>query len=197
MSKQERIGIYGGTFDPIHKTHLDIARAALLHAQLDRILFVVAASPPHKQQGINTPAELRLEMVQAAIVDEPRFQTSRVELDREGPSYMADTVRLLHEQKPGAAFFLIIGEDMLVDFPSWREPDTVLRYVRLLAVHRPGITQSIPSQLEGKYELLPFSESTCSSTTIRRGIENDQDMRALLPDGVAQIIAERGLYHGN
>ena len=109
MDKPLRIGIFGGTFDPVHNVHLRMARAARDRAGLDRVLFVVAATPPHKRGDVVASAEDRLAMVRAAIAGEDGFEASRIEMDRPGPSYTVDTVRALAETHPDARLYLIIG----------------------------------------------------------------------------------------
>lgn len=196
MAETERIGVYGGTFDPIHNTHLAVARAALREARLDRVIFVVAATPPHKGGDVHADAESRYDMVLAAIADEPRMEASRLELDRDGFSYTVDTLEALHAAHPGAAFFLITGYDMFLDIPKWRQSKKLLSLARILTVRRPGFARPIPPALEGCYDLLPFETSDISSTSIRKQVAAGQDIAALAPPGVAAIIREKGLYHG-
>jgi len=195
VSNLQRIGVYGGTFDPIHTTHLAIARAALAHAQLDRVLFVVVASPPHKQNEDYAGAEDRCALVEAAIAGEAKFELSRLEIDRGGPSFTVDTLRQLHRDYPGAALFLIIGQDSLADLPSWRDPREILAQARLLVVPRPGAPAPPPRLLEGRFETLPFPESSVSSTEIRARIAGGEDLSALLPPAVERLIRAKGLYH--
>jgi nicotinate-nucleotide adenylyltransferase len=196
VNRPPRIGIYGGTFDPIHRTHLDIARSALDYAQLDRILFVVAANPPHKRGEVFADAEDRFALVAAAVADEPRMEASRIELDRGGISFTADTLRTIHEAHAGADLYLIIGFDSLVDFPGWWRPDEILQRARLLVVPRPGVMEPLAPQMDGRYELLPFRESEVSSTDIRRKLAAGESLDGVVPDAVLRLIHEKGLYHG-
>lgn len=195
VNNAERIGIYGGTFDPVHRTHLAIARAARDFARLDRVLFVVAACPPHKQYDVFAGPEERFELVRAALADETGMEASRIELDRQGPSYTADTLALLQRENPGAEMFLIIGYDSLLDLPGWYNPQGVLSRARLLVAPRPGIIQPIPSQLNGCYDLLPFAETDVSSTEIRARLASGDAVGALLPGAVERLIREKGLYN--
>ncbi len=110
MNKSARVGVYGGTFDPIHRTHLEIAQAAMRHAALDQVIFVVAARPPHKRGEVFASAEDRLAMVEALVSVEPGMAASRMELDREGPSYTVDTLRDLQAAHPDAALYLIVED---------------------------------------------------------------------------------------
>ncbi|MBX7257858.1 MAG: nicotinate-nucleotide adenylyltransferase [Candidatus Hydrogenedentes bacterium] len=196
MGKHERIGVFGGTFDPIHAKHLEIARAALQQAQLDRVLFVVAARPPHKRMAITADPEDRFAMVAAAVEGEPAFEASRVELDREGPSYTADTLAELHRLHPGAQFWMIIGLDSLVDLPKWRSPESILSQARPLVVPRPG-KFTVPKQLEGKFDWLDLPETDISSTEARRRIQAGEALDDLLPDSVRRVIEQRGIYRAH
>ena len=189
-----RLGVYGGTFDPIHNAHLDIARAALAVGQLDRVLFVVAARPPHKGDGPTACAEDRLAMVEAALENEPQMTASRVELDRPGPSYTVDTLRALQGMHPGAELFLIVGLDMAMDFPFWRDTRGILERARVLIVPRPGAFE-IPAMLRPYATVLPFTPVDLSSTEIRDRIQIGGELGDLLPAAVLQLIRRKGIYH--
>lgn len=193
MSKPRRIGVFGGTFDPVHEAHLDIARAALSQAGLDLVLFVVSARPPHKYAGPLAPPQDRYDMVAAAIASESQMGVSRIELDREGPSFMVETMEELSAHFADASFWLILGMDSLVDFPRWKEPAGILRLANILVVPRPGEWKA-PPELEGHYELLPFSETRLSSTEVRRRIEAREPLDLIVPPAVMAIIQDRGLY---
>lgn len=194
MTHRQRIGIFGGTFDPIHTAHLVMARAAMDSASLDTVLFVVAAIPPHKQHATHASPEDRLAMVEAALTGEANFEASGIELEREGPSYTADTLRVLHTLHPDADLFMIIGEDSLVDFPKWREPKAILELARLLVLPRPGINVPIHPSLEGQYDFVPFEASTLSSSEVRDALEKGELLEGMLPTKVQALIEERGLY---
>ena len=137
MSDLKRIGVFGGTFDPIHNAHLDIARAALEYAHLDRILFVVAARPPHKTEGPSAAPEHRYAMAAAALEHEPAMEASRIEIDRRGVSYTVETLGQLRQMHPSCELVLVIGYDALIDLPNWKQPDIILDRARLLVVPRP------------------------------------------------------------
>ncbi len=194
MTHPTRIGIFGGTFDPIHHAHLAMARAAMIAGSLDTVLFVVASIPPHKQNDTHASAEDRLAMVEAAVADESGFEVSRIELDREGLSYTADTLRALHMLHPEADLFMIIGEDSLVDFPKWREPAAILDLVHLLVLPRLGIAAPIHDSLTGHYDLVPFEESAISSTGVRDALASGELLSEMIPASVLGVIEERGLY---
>jgi len=188
-----RIGVFGGTFDPIHCAHLNIGLAARDQVALDRVLFVVAHIPPHKQDSTDASAEDRYAMVSATIADEPGMEPSDLELDRDGVSYTADTLRTLRAQSPDAKLFLIIGMDSLIDFPRWREPENILALAKLIVVPRPG-QWTPPSEMEGQYQLLDFDHADISSTDVRARIESGADLDGIVPDAAAKLIREKGLY---
>jgi len=197
VSSPQRIGIFGGTFDPIHNAHCAIARAALNEAKLDRVVFVVAGNPPHKAAVALASPDERYAMVQAAVADEPAMEVSRVELDRRGPSYTVDTVQQFHRDYPEAALVLIIGYDSLVDFMKWKDPQGILERARLLAVPRPGPVSPVPKELGGHYDLLAFAETGISSTEVRDLIVSGAPYGHLVPPGVEQLIKERGIYRAH
>src|SRR5215207_7346871 len=134
-----RLGLFGGSFNPIHYGHLGMARDAREKLQLDRVLFIPTGDPPHKQEGALAPANDRYEMVRLAITGEPSFDLSDVELRRTGKSYSIDTVRQLRRQyHPSAELYFLIGLDAFLDFPSWREPLALLQACRFVVISRPG-----------------------------------------------------------
>ncbi len=195
MASPPNIGVFGGTFDPVHAVHLRVARAARDAAGLDRVLFMVANVPPHKSGEVAACAEDRLEMVAAAVADEPGLEASRLEMDRSGPSYTADTLRGLHARHPEAALFLILGYDSALDLPKWREPGVILDLARLLVVCRPRCGRPLPPLLCGRATLLPFEEDPLSSTEIRERLAAGDDVSGLVPAGALRVIREKGLYH--
>jgi nicotinate-nucleotide adenylyltransferase len=194
VSSPGRIGIFGGTFDPVHNAHLEIARTALHAMKLDLVYFVVAARPPHKQTITHASPEDRLEMVRAAVKDDAQLEASDVELVREGYSYTVDTIAEFAKRHPGAELFLIIGYDSLLDLPRWRRPDDIIECCQLLVVPRPQMTQQPAPQLEGHFKILPFKESEISSTEIRKMIAAGDSIGGLVPPAVEDIIRRKGIY---
>jgi nicotinate-nucleotide adenylyltransferase len=194
VAESMRIGVYGGTFDPIHNTHLAIAHAALVQVRLDRVLFVVSANPPHKRNDVSADAAGRYAMVEAAVADTPAFVPSALEIGRDGPSYTADTLRTLAQEFPGAALFLILGWDSLADLPRWREPQEIIARARLIAVPRPQPIAPAPPELAGRYDVLRFDESALSSTEVRMRLQAGENVKDVVPPAVLRIIEERGLY---
>jgi nicotinate-nucleotide adenylyltransferase len=198
-----RVGIFGGTFDPPHIGHLILASEAYDQLQLDRLLWVLTPDPPHKQGNQISPASQRSELVAAAIADNPSFELSRVELDRPGPHYAVDTVRLLRGQFPGWELFYLIGGDSLHDLPTWHMPFELVKEVDGFGVmRRPGdsidpgkLEQSLPGILE-KVHIFEAPLLDISASEIRDRIEAGRPFRYyLLPDVYRRIVTQ-GLYQG-
>ncbi len=134
-----KVGLLGGSFNPIHIGHLTIAQQVHERMQLSQVLFIPTGDPPHKRDGSLAPANVRLEMVRLAIADNPLFTVSDIEMQRKGKSYSIDTIRSLqHHYGPSTELFFIIGLDAFLDFPTWREPEELLRICHFVVVPRPG-----------------------------------------------------------
>lgn len=191
----ERLGILGGTFDPIHYGHLAIAEEAAEVFALDRVLFIPAGMPPHKR-GERAGAAHRLRMVELAIAGNARFALSRVEIDRPGPSYTADTLRLLRADYPAAAFYLIMGADMALEFHAWRDPDGILAQAQVIAATRPGFDLAGLAALPtaGRFHLMDAPGLYISSTDLRARLRAGRGIRYLLPEAVAEYIRRERLY---
>ncbi len=187
-----RLGIFGGTFDPPHLGHLVVAQDACAALGLDRVLFVVAAAPPHKHGRAFAPAPLRLEMLSAALADDERFQASDLELRRPGRSYTVDTLRELRAQNPEAELFLLIGADQAREFRTWREPDAIARLATVVALSREGDAGALPG--DAALRPLPVTRLDISATDIRRRVAQGQPIRYLVPDPVEAIIRRARLY---
>ncbi len=188
-----RIGIFGGTFDPPHIGHLIAAQDALQLVPLDKVLFVPALVPPHKQRKAVSSADVRLRMIRAAIAGDERFEVSDVELNRAGPSYTVDTLR--HLRAGGDELFLLLGVDQVQELSTWREPDQVLHLAQLVMLARTGIEEP-PAGGIVKHTV-PVTRIDVSSTLIRRRVAAGQPIRYLVPAAVAEIIAAEGLYSGS
>ncbi len=188
-----RLGIFGGTFDPPHLGHLIVAQDACSALRLDGVLFVLAASPPHKQGRAHTPAAVRLEMLDAATAGDPRLRTSDVELRRDGPSYTVDTLRQLAADNPAAELFLLIGADQAREFGTWREPDEIARLATVVALSREG--EAAPPEPDRPWmRWLPVTRIDISATDIRRRVAAGEPIRYLVPSAVDTIIRREGLY---
>ncbi|MHB9023773.1 MAG: nicotinate-nucleotide adenylyltransferase [Armatimonadota bacterium] len=198
LASARRIGILGGTFDPIHYGHLAIAEEARERFALDVVLFIPTGEPPHKPAG-RAGAELRYRMTELAVTDNPNFTVSRIEVDRPGRSYTVETLGQLHAQYPQAAFFLIMGADMAVDFPSWRDPEGILARAALIVANRPEYPQQEILDLQKRLgvERLHIMEGPglwISSTDLRRRVRDGRSIRYLVPPPVVEFISENGLY---
>ena len=195
---KERIGIMGGSFNPIHDRHLEIAACARREYKLSRIIFLPSGNPPHKQEGLED-AEERFEMTRLAVFGQPDSIASRMEIDREGIIYTVDTLSRLQKQMPDAAFDYIIGEDRLKDLPNWRKAEKVFSMCRFLICCRSteDLSQH-PSirQLQKKgasFAFLPLAPSEISSTPIRDQLMRGKTPEALPPQ-VLEYIRIMGLY---
>jgi nicotinate-nucleotide adenylyltransferase len=195
VDKKERIGLFGGSFDPVHSAHCDIARAAIAQMKLDTLFFIVAPRPPHKQDGPVASPEERYQMVLAAIAGEPRMEASRVELDRPGKSYTVQTLRTFHKMHPESHLYLILGMDSLLDLHAWKEPREIMELAHILAVPRPNLNRKPDPSLAGRYTVLDFPEEAVSSTEIREMIAAGKPWEHLVPKAVRDVITEKGLYH--
>ncbi len=187
-----RLGIFGGTFDPIHLGHLVIAERARSDLALDLLLFVVAGDPPHKQSVVAS-AQDRLRMVQLATRDNPCFAVSDIEVRRAGHSYTVDTLRELREDRPRADFFFLLGSDSLSDLPAWHVPEDIAALATLAVVPRPGWESGGYEGL-GSVVLVNCPQLDISSSAVRAMFRSGHSARYLVPDPVLEYVAERGLY---
>jgi len=193
-SKLKRIGVFGGSFDPIHIGHLAIAQEALWQCELDIVLFMVAAIPPHKRAP-EVSAEHRLRMVELAIEGEPAFRPSRIEMERGGASYTAETLAELHRTYPEATLFLIVGADSAIDFSCWKDPNAVIEMANVVIAPRPGFNLSkMEPRLQGKAQVFQSPTLELSSTMIRDRLREGRPVRFLVPETVEQYIRKHGLY---
>jgi nicotinate-nucleotide adenylyltransferase len=189
-----RIGIFGGTFDPIHTAHLEVAESVRQALGLDRVLLVVANQPWQKEDGRTlTPAEDRYAMVEAAVEGRPGLEPSRLEIDRGGPSYTIDTVRQLKEGYPGAELIVVVGSDVVPGLTTWREEPALRDEVTLAVVGRPGVPPVVPPP-GWRAVNVPVAPFDVSSTELRRRLEAGGAVQGLVPEAVVRCIRQRGLY---
>ncbi|RJP16074.1 MAG: nicotinate-nucleotide adenylyltransferase [Candidatus Abyssobacteria bacterium SURF_5] len=189
-----KIGILGGTFDPIHIGHLVIAQEALWQCELDRVLFMVTAQPPHKKAP-RARAEDRYNMVELALQGITEFQPSRLEIERGGNSYTVQTLHELHRLYPAASHYWIVGGDSILEFQTWEDPEDVIRLANLIVAPRPGFDLSkVDPALRNKIIVLDAPQVDVSSTQIRRRITEKQPVRFLLPKIVEEYIYGHRLY---
>ncbi|MBO7726389.1 MAG: nicotinate-nucleotide adenylyltransferase [Thermoguttaceae bacterium] len=199
-----KIGILGGTFDPIHYAHLLLAETARETLGLDRVVFIPAAVPPHKQTRSITDGRLRAAMVRAAIAGIPEFEVSTFEIDSGGISYTVLTLRHLRTLFPGSRLVLIVGSDTLRDIPNWYNPREVCRLASIAAAERPDsppVDYSPLAPLVSPARLARFSKMVVpmplleiSATEIRRRAAYGESLRFLTPDRVIRLIRKNGLY---
>lgn len=196
-----RIGIFGGTFDPPHLGHLILASEALDQLKLDKIVWLVTADPPHKQDQFISPVTDRISLVRAALRGNPSFEISRVEIDRPGPHYALDTVKILKKQFAGAELIYLIGADSLRDLPTWHKPEELIDQVDGLGVMRrhdvdfdlPALTEHFPN-LTNKLAFIDTPLVEISSSQIRGRAAQRRPYRYFVPNAVYEIIESRQLY---
>jgi nicotinate-nucleotide adenylyltransferase len=196
-----RIGVLGGTFDPIHLAHLVAAEEVRVRIALERVLFVPAGLPPHKLHVNVTPTEHRLKMVELAIADNPHFTLSRVDIDRFGPSYTVDTIELLHsEYGPDAELYFIMGSDSLSELLTWHRPERLIRLCRIVALTRPGhrvdlkeLNRLLPGAI-ARVQLLDMPMLEISGTDLQRRVRAGLSIKYLVPPAVEAYIHRHGLY---
>jgi nicotinate-nucleotide adenylyltransferase len=196
----ERLGVFGGTFDPPHNGHLVLAESARDQLSLDCVLWVVAGQSPLKLDNPLSPAAARLQMVQAAIAGNSAFALSRVDVDRPGPHYSVDTVEIIEGLHPGASLYFIMGEDSLRDLPRWHRPQELIDRCCLAVFQRPGIDTDL-SQLETqipglsrKVEWITAPQIEIASSELRLWVRQGRSIRYLVPERVLELIEEFGLY---
>lgn len=183
----EAIGLFGGTFDPVHFGHLILAREAAEKLGLGRVIWIPAAVSPFKIESPPAPGDLRLAMVRAAIADEPNFEADPIELFREGPSFAIDTVRAIQARHPKAKLFYFIGDDNVPDLDKWKNIDLLRRMVQFVVLtrHDPDVPHDFP---------VIRREIDISSTEIRNRVAVGRSIRYLLPESACRMIQEHGLY---
>ncbi|MGC4895210.1 nicotinate-nucleotide adenylyltransferase [Micromonospora sp. DT31] len=190
-----RIGIMGGTFDPIHHGHLVAASEVADRFGLDEVVFVPTGQPWQKADETVSPAEDRYLMTVIATASNPRFQVSRVDIDRGGPTYTVDTLRDLHaEYGPKAHLFFITGADALERILSWKDLDEVLELAHFIGVTRPGFDLTDQHLPADTVSLVQVPAMAISSTDCRARVSRGEPVWYLVPDGVVQYIAKRRLY---
>jgi nicotinate-nucleotide adenylyltransferase len=209
------LGVLGGTFDPIHNGHIAAADAAERALGLEGIMLVPARIPPHRQDPVGAGSEHRLAMAELAARERPRWSASRIEIDRDGPSYTYDTLAELHRQFPGTQIFFILGADAFAEIATWSRYPAVLDLANFVVVSRPGITldslcERVPSaftlrpsafslQPSAKTRVILVESSTpdVSSTEIRRRVRAGENLTGLVPESVENYIDTHHLYAGH
>ncbi|MGA2062699.1 MAG: nicotinate-nucleotide adenylyltransferase [Thermoguttaceae bacterium] len=199
-----KLGIFGGTFDPIHYGHLMLAECCREQRGLDAVWFLPAAVPPHKRDQELTPATKRIEMLKLAIAGNPAFSVCTYETDRGGVNYTVDTLTHIHEEEPGRELFFLMGEDMLLDLPHWKQPERVCQLALPVVVHRAGMAaldfncltavatpQRIEQILRHQVEM---PEIGLSGSDIRRRVAAGKSIRYYTPRAVEKYIETHAMY---
>jgi nicotinate-nucleotide adenylyltransferase len=194
-----RVGLLGGTFNPPHIGHLVCATQALAALELDRVLFVPVYEPPHKAVEADPGVEHRVELCRLAVAGEDRLAVSLIEAEVPGPSYTVDTLSRLHDRCPGDQLTFIVGGDMALSLPNWREPAAILSLAALGVAEREGVRRAdISERLAGlgtrNLRFFDMPRLDVSSSLIRRLVAAGRPIRYLVPDAVADYIAREGLY---
>jgi nicotinate-nucleotide adenylyltransferase len=199
-----RLGVFGGTFDPVHLGHLIMAEQCREQARLDRVLFIPAPRPPHKLDNERTRFEQRVEMLTLAISGQPAFQIDELERDRSGPSYTFETLEELQQKHAGAELCLILGGDALAELHLWYRPERIIELATILAVRRPGSPDlnaeafrgnlRLPPQTLLRMEIIDAPLIDIASRDIRARLTQGRSVRYLIPRAVEAYIADKGLY---
>ena len=199
-----RIGVFGGTFDPVHLGHLILAEQGREQARLDEVWFVPAAEPPHKRGRRLTPFRQRVEMLQLAVAGHPAFRVDELEADRPGPSFTAETLDELSRRHPGHEWLLLVGSDTLADLPTWYDPAGVVRRAGLVVMTRPGTavpaagqlhaTLGLPADVPVRLQVVEAPLVAVASSDLRRRAAEGRSVRYLVPRAVECYLTEKGLY---
>lgn len=194
-----RIGVFGGSFDPVHYGHLRLAEEARERFGLERVLFIPNHVSPFKAGRDVSPGSLRVEMLRRAVADNPAFVVDEREVQRPGPSYTVDTLRELRQENPAAELYFLTGTDAVRDLPAWREPEAVLSLARFIAAVRPGVRAqdvlvALPDEWESRILFLPMPELDISATDLRTRAREGRSLRYLTPREVELFVQEQRLY---
>lgn len=196
MVAGRRVGVFGGTFDPPHVGHSIVAAEVAEAVALDRVLWVPASIPPHKQGRRVSPAAVRRRMVEAAVSRDPRFELCNLELERGGVSYTVDTLRSLRASHPGWSLFLILGPDLPAGFASWKEPEAIGELAEPVAILRAGAVPPRTAELAGA-RVVRVTTVDVSSSRIRRRVAREKAVSDMVVPGVLSIIESERLYRAS
>lgn len=195
--RRARLGVMGGTFDPIHHGHLVAASEVAARFELDEVVFVPTGTPSFKQDVAVSPAEHRYLMTVIATASNPSFTVSRVDIDRPGLTYTVDTLRDLARERPDADLYFITGADAIAQILSWKDSAELFELAQFVAVTRPGhqlTVDGLPADRVSQWEIPALA---ISSTDVRARAQAGKPVWYLVPDGVVQYIAKHGLYRGS
>jgi nicotinate-nucleotide adenylyltransferase len=185
------IGLFGGSFDPVHLGHLIVGQVAAEKLGLQALRFLPAREQPFKQGRHRASAEHRAAMLSLAVSSTPDFSVERTEVDRPGPSYTVRSLEQLREREPGSEFVLLLGADAAAELPGWRESERIPRLAQVVVFARPG---SKPRALPGIAQVIEVPAIDISATEVRRRVARGQPVRYWVPDTVAEYIARHRLY---
>ncbi|MHB9861760.1 nicotinate-nucleotide adenylyltransferase [Streptomyces sp. YIM S03343] len=191
-----RLGVMGGTFDPIHHGHLVAASEVAAQFRLDEVVFVPTGHPWQKSHRTVSPAEDRYLMTVIATAENPQFSVSRIDIDRGGPTYTVDTLRDLHALNPGTDLFFITGADALAQLLTWRDTEELFSLAHFVGVTRPGHHLTNPGLPEDRVSFVEVPALAISSTDCRERVEKGDPIWYMVPDGVVRYIHKRELYRG-
>jgi len=200
IERPPRIGVLGGTFDPVHNGHLHIACQLREALGLERIVWAPAGRPPHKAGQIVSSDRDRLAMLELGLASSPSDEISTIDINRSGPSYTADMLELLSARLHPARLFFLMGEDSLRDLPTWHDPDRILQTAELAVAGRPGVDTDLDAvalavpAVSGRVHLIPIKEVAVSSSDIRRRVRDRESIRGLVPPAIEKYIREHDLY---
>lgn len=193
-----RLGVMGGTFDPIHYGHLVTAEEALVQFALDEVVFVPTGLPWMKQEREVSPAEDRYLMTVIATASNPRFRVSRVEVEREGPTYTVDTLKALGAENPDSELYFITGADAMREIFEWKDPDGVLSLAHFIAATRPGYDltrfEARDATRHPNFSVMNIPALAISSTDVRERVHEGRPIRYLVPEGVKSYVEKAALY---
>ncbi len=200
--RRNRLGIYGGSFDPVHLGHLLLAETCREACSLDRVLFLPCGQSPHKPQGAIATGQQRSEMLEFAIAGDPRFGVCRIELERSGPSFTVETLRQLHFEQPDSELFFLMGADSLADLPMWREPQAIFELATIVAVNRgfrplpdwASLESRLGPRVRDRVQLVTMPAIDLSATEIRERVQANRSLRFRVPRAVEEYIRQHGVY---
>jgi nicotinate-nucleotide adenylyltransferase len=194
--EQNRLGLMGGSFNPIHNGHLSAAEEAISKFKLNGVVFIPCGQPPHKDSAALAPALDRYLMTAIAIANEPNFSVSRYEIDKPSLSYTVDTMRHFKEKTPDVELYFITGADSIIELDTWREPESIYEYGHLIAATRPGYTVDKVAEIAKRVIWMEIPALAISATDIRQRLRENLPVTNLLPAGVLEYIKSRSLYEG-
>ena len=198
MAQKVKIGILGGTFDPIHLGHLVLAEQVREKLKLDRVIFIPSASPPHKTNRKLSSAKDRFRMTVLALEGNPKFSISDMELKREGLSYTVDTLRTLKKTYRNSEIFFLTGSDVLDEIDTWKDPEQIYKLVKVVIAIRPGFDDFDPKEYYArKGIIIPITGVDISSTKIRNMVKSRKSIRYLVPAKVEEYIKKKKLYRNH